>query len=283
MADFTVWSSFLTLRIGLPQWQHPHWKQFGLETLADYAQLFDCVEGNTTLYALPKPEVVMRWHDMTHDDFRFCFKFPASISHQAALRQCDDLLTEFFRLLDPLAHRIGQYWLQLPAAFSPAQLPDLWRFIDSLPRRFRYGVEVRHAAFFAKGEAERALNRGLQQRGVNRVILDSRPVHASQSQTAAAIEARRKKPRVPPHAVRTGQQPMVRFIGSDSVTESLPLFQPWQRKLPEWLAESDPLLFIHTPDMGEVFPLIQALWPQLQQLEPRLSPLPVWPQQSSLF
>ncbi|MDO6408621.1 DUF72 domain-containing protein [Pantoea phytobeneficialis] len=273
----------MTLRIGLPQWQHPHWKQFGLETLADYAQLFDCVEGNTTLYALPKPEVVQRWYDMTHDDFRFCFKFPASISHQAALRQCDDLLAEFFRLLDPLANRIGQYWLQLPSTFAPAQLHDLWQFLDSLPRRFSYGVEVRHAAFFAKGEAERALNRGLQQRGVNRVILDSRPVHASQSQTAAAIEARRKKPRVPPHAVRTGQQPMVRFIGSDSVTESLPLFQPWQSKLAEWQVESDPLLFIHTPDMGEVFPLIQALWPQLQQLEPCLPALPVWPQQSSLF
>jgi uncharacterized protein YecE (DUF72 family) len=273
----------LTLRIGLPQWQHAHWKQFGLETLADYAQLFDCVEGNTTLYALPKQEVVLRWRDMTHDDFRFCFKFPSTISHQAALRNCDDLLAEFLRLLDPLADRIGQYWLQLPAAFSPAQLNDLWHFLDSLPRRFSYGVEVRHAAFFAKGEAERALNRGLQQRGVNRVILDSRPVHASQSQTAAAIHAREKKPRVPPHAVRTGNQPMVRFIGSDSVDETVPLFQPWLAKLPNWLAESDPLLFIHTPDMGAVFPLVEALWPRLQQLEPRLPALPVWPQQSSLF
>lgn len=273
----------LTLRIGLPQWQHAHWKQFGLATLADYAQLFDCVEGNTTLYALPKQEVVLRWRDMTHDDFRFCFKFPSTISHQAALRNCDDLLAEFLRLLDPLANRIGQYWLQLPAAFSPVQLNDLWHFLDSLPRRFSYGVEVRHAAFFAKGEAERALNRGLQQRGVNRVILDSRPVHASQSQTAVAIHAREKKPRVPPHAVRTGNQPMVRFIGSDSVDESVPMFQPWLAKLPGWLVESDPMLFIHTPDMGEVFPLVAALWPQLQQLEPRLPALPIWPQQSSLF
>lgn len=113
--------------------------------------------------------------------------------------------------------------------------------------------------------------------------LDSRPVHASTSQTAAAVEARSKKPRVPPHAVRTGSQPMVRFIGSDSVAESVPLFQPWHSKLQAWQQDSDPLLFIHTPDMGEVFPLIQALWPQLQQLEPGLRDLPDWPQQSSLF
>ncbi|WP_171923235.1 DUF72 domain-containing protein, partial [Escherichia coli] len=36
----------------------------------------NCVEGNTTLYALPKPEVVLRWREQTTDDFRFCFKFP---------------------------------------------------------------------------------------------------------------------------------------------------------------------------------------------------------------
>lgn len=273
----------MTLRIGLPQWQHARWKQFGLETLADYARLFDCVEGNTTLYALPVPEVVLRWRDMTHDDFRFCFKFPHTISHQAALKNCETLLNDFFRLLDPLSARIGQYWLQLPATFSPAQLNDLWSFLDSLPRSFSYGVEVRHPAFFAKGEAERTLNRGLLARGVNRVILDSRPVHLSTSTAPAAVHARTQKPRVPAHAIRTGTQPMVRFIGSDAVAESVPLFRVWREKLPGWLAEGDALLFIHTPDMGEVFPLLQALWPQLQQLEPGLRPLPAWPQQSSLF
>ncbi len=52
--------------------------------------------------------------------------------------------------MHPLADRIGQYWLQLPASFSPAQLSDLWRFLDSLPASFSYGVEVRHAAFSRK-------------------------------------------------------------------------------------------------------------------------------------
>ncbi|MDU4095104.1 MAG: DUF72 domain-containing protein, partial [Pantoea sp.] len=56
----------MTFRLGLPQWQHQHWKRYGLETLADYARYFNCVEGNTTLYALPKAEVVLRWRDMTH-------------------------------------------------------------------------------------------------------------------------------------------------------------------------------------------------------------------------
>ncbi len=273
----------MALRIGLPQWQHSHWKRWGIESLADYARYFHCVEGNTTLYALPNPETVMRWRDMTHDAFRFCFKFPNTISHQAALQHSDDLLTDFLRLMEPLADRIGQYWLQLPASFSPTQLDDLWRFLDSLPRRFHYGVEVRHPAFFAKGDAERALNRGLLARGINRVMLDSRPVHASTSQSPAALVARAQKPRVPPHALRTGSQPMVRFIGSDRVEESVPLFQIWRDKLKEWQQQGDAMLFLHTPDMGQVFPLVQALWPQLQQIDPGIGSGPDWPQQTSLF
>lgn len=272
-----------TFRLGLPQWQHPHWKRYGLETLADYARYFNCVEGNTTLYALPKAEVVLRWQAMTHDDFRFCFKFPASITHQSGLRHCDDLVEEFFRTLDPLSPRIGQYWLQMPAAFGPDSLSALWAFLDKLPAAFRYGVEVRHPAFFAKGEAERALNRGLHQRGVNRVILDSRPVHASTSTSPASLDAKSKKPKVPPHAIMTASDPMVRFIGSDSLQENQVWFEDWLSKLADWQANGTPWLFLHTPDIGEVLDLVQTLWPRLQQALPQVGPPPDWPQQSALF
>ncbi|MFS2225514.1 DUF72 domain-containing protein [Pantoea sp. B65] len=271
------------LWLGLPQWQHPQWKKLGMTTLADYARYFNCVEGNTTLYALPRPEIVQRWHDMTSDDFRFCFKFPATISHQAALRQCDDLTEQFFRTLDPLARRIGQYWLQLPSAFGPDELPALWAFLDKLPRAFQYGVEVRHPLFFAKGEAEQALNRGLHQRGVNRVILDSRPVHAATSRLPAVLEAQRKKPKLPAHAVMTANQPLVRFIGGDDPAANLPFFTDWLRKLPVWCQQGQPWLFIHTPDIGDAMNLIQYLWPHLQQALPAMGPAPDWPQQAHLF
>ncbi|RWR03853.1 hypothetical protein ED28_02360 [[Pantoea] beijingensis] len=269
--------------IGLPQWQHPRWKKLGMETLADYARYFNCVEGNTTLYALPKPEIVLRWRDMTDANFRFCFKFPATISHQAALRQCDDLTNAFFRTLDPLAARIGQYWLQLPAAFGPDELQTLWSFLDKLPTCFQYGVEVRHPAFFAKGDAEQALNRGLKQRRINRVILDSRPIHASESSLPAVIHAQSKKPKVPTHAVMTAKNPMVRFIGGEDPQNNLPFFNAWLRKLPEWCQQGQPWLFIHTPDIGDVMSLVQFLWPHLKLALPQLKDAPDWPQQDQLF
>ncbi len=87
--------------------------------------------------------------------------------------------------------------------------------LDGLPKDFTYGVEVRHPESFAKGEAEQQLNRGLHQRNVNRVILDSRPVHSAAATSPAMIDAQQKKPKVPVHAVMTARQPMVRFIGGD--------------------------------------------------------------------
>lgn len=84
-------------------------------------------------------------YDARH--FPLLFKFPSTISHQAALRQCETELATFYQTLAPLHNRIGQLWLQLPAAFGPNELPRLWQFLDKLPTEFSYGVEIRHPAF----------------------------------------------------------------------------------------------------------------------------------------
>lgn len=241
------------------------------------------MEGNTTLYALPKVDIVSRWHAQTTDAFRFCFKFPATISHQAALRNCDDLVQEFLTRMSPLEARIGQYWLQLPATFGPSALNALWHFLDTLPATFTYGVEVRHPAFFAKGEEEKQLNRGLHERGVNRVVLDSRPVHAAIPHTEAIRDAQRKKPKVPVHAVVTANNPMVRFIGSDDMAQNQQFFAVWLAKLSLWRQTSTPYLFLHTPDIAQAPQLVDTLWSDLRTVLPEIGSAPSIPQQSSLF
>ncbi|EMH4162314.1 DUF72 domain-containing protein [Pluralibacter gergoviae] len=269
--------------IGLPQWSHPAWPRLGISGLEDYARFFNCVEGNTTLYALPKAEIVARWRSQTDDNFRFCFKFPATVSHQASLRNCGDLVAEFFDRLEPLAPRIGQYWLQLPATFSPRDLPALWAFFDALPAAFTYGVEVRHPLFFAKGEAEQQLNRGLRDRGINRAILDSRPVHGAPARSEAMIEAQNKKPKLPVHAVVTAHNPLVRFIGSDDMVQNRALFAPWLAKLPQWVESAAPYLFLHTPDIAHAPELVDTLWPDLLQVLPDVGAAPAIPRQETLF
>ena len=44
--------------IGLPQWSHPKWVRLGITSLEEYARHFNCVEGNTTLYALTSASVL---------------------------------------------------------------------------------------------------------------------------------------------------------------------------------------------------------------------------------
>jgi uncharacterized protein YecE (DUF72 family) len=269
--------------IGLPQWQHPAWNRIGLRDLADYSRYFNCVEGNTTFYALPKAEIVHRWRDMTGDNFRFCFKFPSAISHKAALRNCDADIKAFYDCLRPLEGRIGQLWLQLPAAFAPEHLGILWAFLDALPPEFTYGVEVRHLEFFAKGDAERQLNQGLHQRGINRTILDSRPLHHAKPHSPAIRDAQQKKPKLPVHAVVTANNPLIRFIGGDVLADNQRWFESWQQRLPDWAQQHQPYLFIHTPDNSDSPQQAQKIWQRLYGIIPNLAMPPDWPEQEALF
>ncbi len=118
---------------------------------------------------------------------------------------------------------------------------------------------------------------------MNRVILDSRPVHAAIPHNEAIIEAQRKKPKVPVHAVVTAGQPMVRFIGSDNMAQNLAMFTPWLEKLPLWQQTATPYLFLHTPDIAQAPELVDALWNTLRAALPDLGEAPAIPQQSSLF
>lgn len=159
----------------------------------------------------------------------------------------------------------------------------LWQFLDKLPAGFSYGVEVRHPEFFAKGAAELALNQGLHQRSINRVILDSRAIHAAKPATMAVRDAQSKKPRLPVHAVVTGNQPLVRFIGGDQMDDNLALFSPWLQRLPQWEQQYQPYLFIHTPDNSDSPQQAQKIWQQLAARIPTLATAPDWPEQATLF
>lgn len=257
-------------RLGLAMWSHSNWQEsvYGhgtkqAERLARYATIFNTVEGNTSFYATPAQQTVMNWHSATPDSFRFTFKLPQTITHQRLLQHCGQELKDFFQIMAPLIDKTGIWKIQLPAHFGPESLPALAQFLDQIPQGLTYGVEVRHAAFFAKGDAERALNRLLIDKKVNRIIMDSRPLFALPPCNVAIIDAHKKKPRVPVHAIATANNPVVRFIGQpdDAVAQLaqqgvavLPkdndtFFDNWLTQLPQWLAEGrEPYLFIHTPD-----------------------------------
>lgn len=275
------------LRLGLAMWSHQSWQDsvYGHQTkvterLAHYAHIFNSVEGNTSFYATPAPKTVLNWHSATPDSFRFTFKLPQRITHQKQLQDCNQDLRDFFHIMAPLIEKTGIWKIQLPAHFGPEQLPVLARFLDQIPQGLTYGVEVRHLAFFAKGDAERTLNRLLIDKKVNRIIMDSRPVFALPPFNETIIDAHKKKPRVPVHPIATANNPVVRFIGqADGTlalltqlgTTALPkdndaFFTHWLKQLALWLNEGrEPYLFIHTPDNQTAPELAARLYRKLQR------------------
>lgn len=115
------------------------------------------------------------------------------------------------------------------------------------------------------------------------MILDSRPVHSARPYSEAIRDAQRKKPKVPVHAVLTAKNPLIRFIGSDDMTQNRELFQVWLQKLAQWHQTTTPYLFLHTPDIAQAPELVHTLWEDLRKTLPEIGAVPAIPQQSSLF
>ena len=263
--------------LGCPSWSENAWRE-GLypqnarqaDFLSLYAQVFNAVEGNTTFYAKPLPSTVERWAQSLPGHFRFTAKFPRDISHSGDLREQGQAVESFLQLLRPLGVRVAPLWLQLPASFGPQRLAELVSFIDALERPL--AIEVRHPEFFAKGDAERVLNRVLMDRGVERICLDPRALFSCTSTAPAVLHAQAKKPKVPPRPAAFTQFPQVRFIGRPELEANDPFLVPWVEKVAGWIEEGrTPYVFLHTPD--------NHLAPELarrfhQQLSERLPGLP---------
>lgn len=255
----------MSLYIGLSQWSHPNWPgqllSKGLkstEHLLDYAHVFNCVEGNTSFYGVPDHMSLTRWAKQTPDDFRFTFKFPATVSHHGQLIDKVPQALSFIQQLAPLNEKLGMLMLQLPASSGPEQLNGLDHLLSALPNTLQYGVEVRHSAFFAKGEAERVLNRLLLEHKANRIIMDSRPVFSCPPTTPALADAQQKKPQVPVHIISTGNAPVIRFIGHPQPEYNRRFWQAWLPRIQGWLDEGKSVyLFVHTAD-NQFAPILAA-------------------------
>ena len=266
--------------LGCPSWSESAWQGTlypdatpAAEFLALYCTMFNSVEGNTTLYAWPSETTVERWARLMPEHFRFCAKLPREISQAENLHEVLDLALAFRQLLAPLAARVTPFWLQLPASFGPTRLDELRRLIDDFGAPL--AVEVRHLAFFQRGEEERALNRLLLDRGVERICLDSRALFSCDSQDLAVLHAQSKKPRVPVRPTAFSQSPQLRFIGHPQLEANDRFLAPWLDKTAGWIeAGKTPHVYLHTPDNHRAPELAQRFHAQLAERLPGLPALP---------
>lgn len=244
--------------LGCPVWASPQWagtlytrKANRADYLPQYSRVFNTVEVSSTFYAIPPVETVRRWGEEVQPGFRFCLKFPRIISHDKKLLSVGTetaMFLELLRVLDE-ADALGPSFLQLGPNFSARDFPRLQRYLEQLPKQFPYAVEVRHSTFFDNSRNESALNEFLKQLGIDRVLLDSRPLFSAPPTTEGEERAQGQKPRVPVRYDATADKPLVRLIGRDDVSALKPWVEEWAKIAAEWIREGKtPFIFTHTPN-----------------------------------
>ncbi|MFD2882826.1 DUF72 domain-containing protein [Pseudomonas lini] len=267
--------------LGCPSWSENVWRDYlypqdarPAEFLNLYSQVFNAVEGNTTFYASPSAATVQRWAETMPEHFRFTAKFPGDISHSGDLREQLTAAETFLQLLSPLGERVSPLWLQLSKSFTPQRLSELAGFIDAVDRPL--AVEVRHDEFFAKGDAERMLNRLLLDRGVERICLDPRALFSCTSTDPSVLHAQSKKS----PGCRLDLLRLLSFhrCVSSAILCLKPTIHSWcrgSRKIAVWIEEGrTPYIFLHTADNLLAAKLAQRFHAQLMLRLPGLPPLP---------
>ena len=118
--------------------------------LEAYAQHFSTVEINSTFYGPPRPTVVEGWAARTPKDFRFCAKFPRSITHDHKLEGADEEARLFVETMQTLEEKLAVLTLQFAFDFTPDLRARLESFLRRLPAGPRYAVEVRNRAWLTR-------------------------------------------------------------------------------------------------------------------------------------
>ena len=239
--------------IGCAVWGHKSWvgelypkRSRTAEFLNLYCQRFTTVEGNTTFYAVPNQETVAHWASQMPPGFEFCPKLPRQLTHNRLLQPSIPGALEFLQQMRVLGKHLGPVFAQLPPSYEPALLEDLTAFLNAWPgSEAPLAVEVRHPDWFQEPHAAN-LNALLQQLGVGRVLLDTRPAYSGSASYSQPLEPR--KPKVPLQAVVTAPFSLVRFISHPQQGVNQPFLEEWVTLVDQWLRLGQRIyFFVHCP------------------------------------
>ena len=114
------------------------------EYLKYYATKFDTVEVNNTFYKIPNEKTILKWKEQTTPSFIFSLKFPRKITHFKMLINSEEETAVFLKRASLLDKKLGPLLIQFPHNFSEEKLKNLKDFLENLPKKYHYAVEVRN-------------------------------------------------------------------------------------------------------------------------------------------
>ncbi len=282
---------------GMAQWQHLAWVNWlypsslsAVERIGRYSQVFSSVEMGSTFYTKVDDAQLLRWYESVSEGFKFSFKAPRTVTHHLIERPWQEVRRDwldFISSLKPLLSKLGPVMLQFPAVCNEHVMETILALCDLWSLSAPLSVEVRNLAYFDKGNIERNFLSALSERGVSRVVVDSRPLFSTDAYCKSLVDAQKKKPRVPCHPVVTARHPVVRFIGHPQLSINERWLDQWAMKLSQWLSDGlIPSVFVHSSDNVAAPTLAALLDEKIQDLNPdyqdKLS-LPQSQEQASLW
>ena len=163
------------LHLGTSGWAHRDWEGklyphdcHPREYLSIYAEHFDTVEVEYTLYQTPSREMVQSWYRRTPDGFIFCPCMPRHITHEQRLHNTQRQVESFLATMLELGDKLGPILLQLPEDFRHSEHEQLARFLDTLPAEQPFAVEFRHGSWIKETTFTR-----LEARHIAWVVVDA--------------------------------------------------------------------------------------------------------------
>lgn len=165
------------IRVGTAGWSYPDWegpvypdtKPRGFHPLAFLARFLDCVEINSSFYAVPNPEHAERWLRCVADlpEFRFLAKLQNVFTHEALPGTEDDLArlaAPWLAGIEPLraSGRLAAVLVQFPVTFRYGE--GARRRLERLDAQFGHlplALEVRHRTWFEEPALEFAERLGM--------------------------------------------------------------------------------------------------------------------------
>jgi uncharacterized protein YecE (DUF72 family) len=243
--------------VGAPKWGYKNWlaKLYPKGTkdadfLGFYAQYFNCVEFSSTFYQPQPPERIAAWKQMVQDvpDFKFCPKFPQSITHMRRFRNVEAQTDQFYTSISVLGKNLGPLFLQLADNFTPNTFADLKAYLPTLPADVPVFVEARNKNWFAADEHRNKMFNLLRELKMGAVISD----------TVGRRDCLHMELTIP-HA-------FIRFVNcGDEQTDFLRLAE-WIKRLKAWKEQGlqSFYFFIHAGD-APTLTLFEFFIPKLNQ------------------
>jgi uncharacterized protein YecE (DUF72 family) len=159
------------IRTGPAGWSYADWegrawprsKPRGFHPLRHLARFVDCVELNTTFYALPDPAHCARWVELVADrpQFRFTAKLHRDLTHGEETSSLSRMADDYKRAVEPLSSsgRLAALLAQFPQGFRCGEgalerLELLAQLFSPIP----LALELRHGSWFV-AEALGAIER----------------------------------------------------------------------------------------------------------------------------